>query len=405
MHIDRVQVDGGFLNDLDVRFETGLNVLIGARGTGKTSLIELIRYAIGSKPFTMDAERRGNQHAINVLQGGKVTVTLCDGEERWEVTRGARDELPRSVGPIPSIMVLAQSEIEAVGAQANGRLQLIDRFRPDRAEADVRYDNQVAVLRSLTSEIGGILGEYGSIIDQIDGMKGVREEKNHVLVRQQDMLKSIEATADQRKKVEDLQIYSATLSVRDGIYDRAVKRLRGYREDLLKIEEGVRGIEEWPSSAGETDLLDKVRTKGNEAAAALGQALEMIRSAESEIDILTKRNSADRTSAEERARRFRRELDELEFGAGELTRKVNDLAEREAQLGVLEELAKDRSNKIAELQERRRHVFESLEKERVERFESRSEVVNHLGESLSPKISARIVESGITDEYTNIRNY
>ena len=402
MYIERIQVDGGFLNDLDVHFKSGLNVLIGARGTGKTSLIELIRFGLGANAFTQDAERRGYQQAISVLQGGQVTITLRDGEERWVVTRNAHDEIPRSERPIPSIMVLAQSEIEAVGAQASGRLQLIDRFRPDRAEADGRHNHHISALRTLTSEIGGILGEYGSLVDQIDGMEGVREEKDDVLARQQDLLKSIEATADQRQEVERLRVYAATLSVRDGIYDRAVERLRGYSENLIKIEEGVRDIEEWPSSAGETDLLNKIREKGNEATAALSQAIGIIRDAESEIDTLKKRNSGDRTNAEERARMFRRELDTLEVGAGELTRKVNELAEREAQLGVLEELAEDRLKKIAELQERRRHVFESIEKERVERFESRKEVANGLQESLSPKIITEIIESGITDEYTSV---
>ena len=96
MFIERVHVEDGFLNGLEVRFATGLNVLIGARGTGKTSLIELIRFALGAPAFTEDAERRGNQQALSVLQGGQVTVVLRHREERFVVTRGARDEMPRS---------------------------------------------------------------------------------------------------------------------------------------------------------------------------------------------------------------------------------------------------------------------------------------------------------------------
>ena len=41
MYIERLQIEEGFLNGLDVNLTTGLNVIIGARGTGKTSLIEL----------------------------------------------------------------------------------------------------------------------------------------------------------------------------------------------------------------------------------------------------------------------------------------------------------------------------------------------------------------------------
>lgn len=401
MQIERIQVEGGFLDNLDVSLRSGLNVLIGARGTGKTSLIELIRFALNAGAFTEDARIRGKQQAVSVLQGGQVAVTLRNGEDRWVVTRSERDEMPRSTRLIPSATVLAQSEIEAVGAQASGRLQLIDRFRPNRAEADGRHSSHIATLRSLTSEIGSILDEYGSINDQIVGMKGVREEKNVVLARQQELLKSIEATTDERQEVERLQVYAATLSVRDGVYERAVERLKGFSEEIVRIEGEVREFEEWPSGAGRNDLLSKVRLRGKEAAAALRQAIEIMKNAESEINSLKKKNIEDRTNAEERARIVRRELDKLEVGAGELTRKVNDLTEREAQLGVLEELAKDRSNRISELQEKRRQVFESIEKERVERFESRNEVASGLKNSLGPEIKIEITESGVTGEYTD----
>ena len=48
MIIERVQVEEGFLDGLDLRFTKGLNVLIGPRGSGKTSVIELIRFCLGA---------------------------------------------------------------------------------------------------------------------------------------------------------------------------------------------------------------------------------------------------------------------------------------------------------------------------------------------------------------------
>ena len=97
MLIEQVQIEDGFLDGLDVQFAAGLNVLIGARGTGKTSLIELIRFALGATAFTEDAARRGKQQALSVLQGGQVTVVLRDGQDRFVVTRGGRDEAPSHI--------------------------------------------------------------------------------------------------------------------------------------------------------------------------------------------------------------------------------------------------------------------------------------------------------------------
>ncbi|EPB4256535.1 ATP-binding protein [Yersinia enterocolitica] len=46
MGIERLQVQGGFLDGLDINFSSGLNVITGARGMGKTSVIELLRYVL-----------------------------------------------------------------------------------------------------------------------------------------------------------------------------------------------------------------------------------------------------------------------------------------------------------------------------------------------------------------------
>ncbi|TQC51273.1 hypothetical protein E1I18_03450 [Mycoplasmopsis mucosicanis] len=45
--IDRIQVFGGYLDGLDINFSNELNTIIGGRGTGKSTLINLIRYTLG----------------------------------------------------------------------------------------------------------------------------------------------------------------------------------------------------------------------------------------------------------------------------------------------------------------------------------------------------------------------
>lgn len=122
MYIERLQVESeGFLGGLDVHFSTGLNVIIGARGTGKTSIIELIRYCLDAGAFTEDVRTRGNQQAIAILGGGAVTVSIRDGDAHFDITRSAAGHYSRNEFFSVPCTVLAQSEVEAVGAQASGR--------------------------------------------------------------------------------------------------------------------------------------------------------------------------------------------------------------------------------------------------------------------------------------------
>ena len=400
--IERVQIEDGFLNSVDIRFAEGLNVLIGARGTGKTSLIELIRFALDAAAFTEDAARRGKQQALSVLQGGQVTVVLRDGEDRFAVTRGARDEAPRSTRSIPPVTVLAQSEIEAVGAQASGRLHLIDRFLLNRTDADRRQSSLTSTIRSLTAEIGGLRNELRSINEQILGMQTIRPELVDAVAEQQDLLKSIAATAKDRKELEDLQARAAVLGVRSAVYERTATTFSNFRFQLLRVAEGLREIEEWPDSAGVDDLLKEVRRRKAQAAQALRTTVDIIESVETEVQELIEQNTADRLFTDERARVSRRAFDELQAGAGALTRKVEILTERQAQLAALEDLAKELSGKIAELQGVRRHSFEELEEVRAERFRARMQVATQLQMELGPEIKIDVTESGMTTSYANI---
>lgn len=54
MDIERLQVKGGFLDGLDINFSSGFNVITGARGMGKTSVIELIRHVLVTGCFFRD---------------------------------------------------------------------------------------------------------------------------------------------------------------------------------------------------------------------------------------------------------------------------------------------------------------------------------------------------------------
>ena len=402
MLIERVQIEDGFLDGVDIRFAEGLNVLIGARGTGKTSLIELIRFALGATAFTEDAERRGNQQALSVLQGGQVTLVLRDGDDRFTVVRGARDEAPRSTRLIPPVTVLAQSEIEAVGAQATGRLQLIDRFLLNRRDAERQQRNLISTLRSLTAEIGAIRDELHSLNEQALGMQSVRTERPEALAEQQDLLKSIAATAKDRMELADLQARATVLGVRNAMYERTAVTLNSFHSELIRVADGFWEIEEWPDSAGANDLLKEVKGRRAEAAQALRNTIGIIESAETEVQELINQNTGDRLITDEKARVSRRTLDELQAGAGALTRKVETLTEHEAQLTALENLAKYRAAKVAELQAMRRSSFEELETIRTERFESRIQVANSLRSELGPEIEVEVVESGMTTGYANI---
>ncbi len=121
-----------------------------------------------------------------------------------------------------------------------------------------------------------------------------------------------------------------------------------------------------------------------------------------DVQRLIQQKNADRLMTDEKARPSRRALDELQAGGGAITRQVEVLTEREAQLAALEHLAHERVAKVAELQRQRRDVFIELEGVHGERFEARIQIANRLNDELRPEIKADVTESGMTNSFANV---
>ena len=117
MILRRLQVEEGFLDGLNVTFEPGLNVVIGARGTGKTSIVELLRFGLGADDLTERRPVGAESHALSVLRGGRVSIRLEVDGSVVDVVRAANDREPRANGRYLPPIVLAQNEIEHVGVE------------------------------------------------------------------------------------------------------------------------------------------------------------------------------------------------------------------------------------------------------------------------------------------------
>ena len=155
------------LDGFDQSFSDELNVLIGGRGTGKSSVVELIRFCLGAGSYTETGQQEAVEHALGVLGDGRVTVTLTNDRERIEVARTAQDtDADVSTSHAPPF-VFSQSEIETIGLQAQSRLRLIDGFlvRDER----LLGDNSIASrIRSATAEIRTLLAEIDDVAEKTE---------------------------------------------------------------------------------------------------------------------------------------------------------------------------------------------------------------------------------------------
>jgi len=93
-HIQSVFFDGGVLDGKTVNLSPELNTLIGIRGSGKSSILEAVRYALdipfGEKALDKEYKSRLVDHVLG--SGGKVTVQAVDRRgQQYEIRRINRE--------------------------------------------------------------------------------------------------------------------------------------------------------------------------------------------------------------------------------------------------------------------------------------------------------------------------
>lgn len=152
-----------FLKGLKVRFNEGLNVLIGGRGAGKSALIECVRYALGVDPLGTEAAKAHKAIIENVVcSGTKITMhvqTYKPNKRRYRIERvvsqGIKvfdedgDEVSLSVHDLlGSVSVYGQSELAELARDQTKLTELLSRL----VESDGILDGEMVAASSRLAE-------------------------------------------------------------------------------------------------------------------------------------------------------------------------------------------------------------------------------------------------------------
>ena len=396
MQIRRVQVEEGFLDGLDVSFVPGLNVVIGARGTGKTSLIELVRFCLGVQGYTSESRKRSLEHALSVLGSGQVTVTLSDGERESIVTRTADEETPRTLGAFVRPIVFSQTEIETVGLEAQGRVRLLDSFTRDQTESNEREAAACSEVRSLTAEVGAQRRQIDKLSGLVVDIPSIDEQIAALLPQEQEVAR---ASTDARERADQLEAIStqiAQASVRVGEIERFRQSVASWRSRASAslaakpvFESDLEGVDGLANSRARVERANKYLTK----------AIQELESALSETESVAQASQNAKIELEGRARGLRKEIEALRAGAGAIARQGQQLRERKAQLESLAKLRKERRAALKRPLADRDAALELLDSIRERRFQRRTAVAIKLTGTLGPRIRVHVSRAGQFDAF------
>jgi DNA repair ATPase RecN len=405
-------VDGGFLDGTRLEFADGLNCIIGGRGTGKTTVIEFVRYILGMLPDSSDSRPRAR------AMEGHVRGNLGTGTIRLEVeTRhGTRYRAERPWGdaaqvldadgePVPVSLdrdlvfkadIYSQNEIEEIATNPRFQLSLIDKFAEEPlrlAEAEIhkakRAIEQSAIeLRQLDRrirEIEEVVPEIEVVEKRLREMQAVggpeaatiNAAHHHKALRARES----ETVAELRSAV-----LGATSSFRRFTENLTETCAGSLGEGLRDGPNGSSLIEELEAEiAGFLDLFRELLPRAQEHGGALAARIDGLNvrlvaehaRQEQHYRELVACSALETERAAERARLAQRHL--------ALTRARHELDGLQQKRRIMESKHRQITNRLSEL--------------RDQRFRQRKAVAERLSAALAPTIRVSITQSGDRSGY------
>ena len=389
---------GGFLDGQAIHFNENLNVLIGGRGTGKSTIIESLRYALDSEPLGEDAKRAHEGIVHHVLRSGtKISLLVCSYRPKrksYRIERTipnppvVRDEegnilnlTPKDI--IPQIEFYGQHEISELTKSPEKLTRLLERFverDPDLARRKVEVRREVERTRSQITAVGK---EVQQIEEHLSALPALEE----TLKRFQ------EAGFEDRLKEQSLLVREErivrSLSERTDPFRDIVEQLR--RElpiDLTFLSE--KALADLPGKA--------ILSQGNEVFDRLNTDLERI--GEQMVEALNRSGegvSAVRERWNERKRivqeayeRILRELQRSSVDGEAFIRLRRQIEE----LRPLREREKSLQRDLAELEQRRRSLLAEWEDLKSEEFRQLDRAAKKVSRKLSNRVRVQVSSAG-----------
>ncbi len=188
--IRKIRIQDGFLNGLDLELTPNLNAVIGGRGTGKSSLLEILRYVFDIKAKS-DANREQSERILSYVFPSRahVSIEFCladgchyrverHGQEAPKVYR-VGDDQPVDVPPgdLFPLQVYGQKEIYEISKSPDYQLRLLDNYIAEGLNSLEAEEKEI--LRQMSENAAAILRLEEDIEFAQDGLNhlgGIQEE-------------------------------------------------------------------------------------------------------------------------------------------------------------------------------------------------------------------------------------
>ena len=410
--IKSITFKGGFLDGSRLDFDENLNCIIGGRGTGKTTVLEALRYAFKRMPDpNNDRERYKSIDKLlqNNLGGGSVHVEIetLDGLQ-YTVVRGIGEEplvtndkdqpvdIDISKDIVFGVDIYSQNQIEDIANDAYFQLQLIDKFihrdiaELERQIRDITKEletNATRILdaRKVIADLSEAIRELPDVNEKIRGFEKAEHGDEAEALRKEHERNALRA--------KELQLLDSV----SGIYTGGMAGIEGLIQELKQRFEDT-----FDSDLGDTpnrEILEKVRNGAQTAIenveGKLDAAKDTLKAANTELQGLRAKLN-ERQAVQ--SKQYRELMDKYEQERAKGVERTQ-LEQRQADLKGKEKTLADKKVHLGKTMADRDQLRTKLSDLRDQRYRLRLDVADRLNKHLSPMIRIRVEQFGNMNDY------
>ena len=409
--IEEIKIQGGYFDDLSVNISQHMNAIIGGRGTGKSTLLECLRYALDISHKGSDADKQGQQIVDENLGkgGGRVVVRLrsaANHHKHYTVIRrygepprvidsnGNESHLHPANDLVPRIEIYGQNEIYELARRPEALTHVLDRFQPRRTHELERLDEAYRSLRENGEKLAKAQFHQEQIELRIANVpkleEQVRQFEEHGLKQKLQIVPLLEKERQLKSRIKEEA-------------DRIGTGLERFEEDLPDLvflsDTALHGLPH-------ANILRNGRTILEEMSQSLRQKVaefkEIHRSAEIAISEVDK-DLRDALQAEDEE--LKEQFAKLPGIAGRTGKEIGHEYQRIAK--EIERVRPARSqlatvrDLVAHLKQDRRNLLGEISDLRSERTRAKQKTVKQLNERLAGKLRIALRPEGLRHDLRN----
>ncbi len=403
---------GGFLDGLRIDLATGLNCIIGARGTGKTTILELIRYAMDTLPrrdVAPAARKRIEALVDGNLEGGRIELEIETADGLHYIISRAVDEAPIvldlqrqptgiAVKSLFRADVFSQNEVESIADQSRYQLDLIDSFTSE----------DVAALNARINVVCDDITALARDVETLTTKRTTAEEEAK-------QLPVIEAklAAYAGGQGNDVAVINEAHRLKAN-RDREARAVRSTSVSLCEYVEQIQSVVGHAKAitgthipkdllAGpNTAILTRLQTQMLAAATATDAHLNKARhTIEDFLTHLSTAMSELRTAHEQQELAFRELIEKHKQHQAQSAERAT-LERRRNELGERKREAEEIGQQLVKHAQSHQKLLTQLSELRDRRFNLRKGIADRLTRALAPNIRVTVAQDGNPDAYQRL---